>query len=174
MVMRFYLSGLVLVFLSSAFAKLQRNIEENDIFSVSFPEDKVLIELLTFSIENILKIYEEAQIEKNQEEILHHFEEIQEQLEDVKKSINNIQKEMKKLGITVGYSKEEIAIVESLDSYRYYVSHPDNSDLQKTFIEKAGTLDEHIRVLMHGLLHDYVSNPDIMSDMRDILEVRNK
>ena len=176
MVLWFHLPGLIFVLLlsavvNSAFAKFHKNVEENDIFYVPIPPEKVVIDLITFSVENILKIYEESQIEKNQEELLDHFEQIREQIEEVQNSIHNIFLEIEELRITA-YSSHEVAIVESLDTYRDYVKQPGDKDLQKTFLLQAGTLRKNIRGLMHGLLGRYKIKGDIMVLMRNILAVR--
>ena len=176
MVLWFHSLGFVLILLSStqsAFAKLQKNRKENNIFYIPIPEEK-LIDIITFSIENILKMYEEAQIKKNQEELMHHFDEMERQMKQVQDSINNIQMEITKLGIAAVYSDKEMAIVNCLAKYSYFVSKPDDQDKKKAFMEKARTLDDDIRELMLGLLGYYRLGPDILSGTRDILEVRNK
>ena len=173
MVLWFHSLGFVLILLSStqsAFAKLQKNRKENNIFYISIPEEK-LIDIITFSIENILKMYEEAQIKKNQEELMHHFDEMERQMKQVQDSINNIQMEITKLGIAAVYSDKEMAIVNCLAKYSYFVSKPDDQDKKKAFMEKARTLDDDIRELMLGLLGYYSLGPDILIGTRDILKV---
>lgn len=159
----FIQSTLVMSSFSSKFRE-KGIIEENYVVQVPIPEK--------FSIENIIRIYDDSQIKKSEEELLAHFEQVEQQMEEVQKSIDSISSEIEKLHITVGYFRHEEAILEGLATYGNYVSKPNDKTYQKLFFEQAVTLPKHIRALMKGLLGKYRIKADLMIEVRRTLKVR--
>ncbi len=133
-----------------------------------------IIDILKFTIESIIDIYEAVEAEKNQVEIINHFSSIDKQLSDIEQEIQNIIILLKQMDVNNCYRKYEQKINEIQLIFKRYLDDSTEKNLQD-FLKKAKFLYVNIELLMNGLLgkntSKFCSVGDIFAAVRDVTGV---
>ena len=110
-----------------------------------------IIEILKFSIEGLIDIYEAVEAEKNQVEIIDHFNSIQEQLTTIQGELQDIIKLIMEVKIIDCYENVEDKIRKTQLEFKEYLHNPSELNLE-IFFEEVKTLYTYIEKLVGGLL----------------------
>jgi hypothetical protein len=128
-----------------------------------------IIDILKFTVESIINIYEAVEAEKDQVEIISHFSSIEEQLSDLKEELQTIIKLLEKMGIALCYYPDETKIVKTQKIFKEYLDNSTEKNLQ-LFFKEASDLYTYTEHLMDGLQGNYKGLcpfGDIFATVRD-------
>jgi hypothetical protein len=129
---------------------------------------ELLVELI---VNNVEQSFDNAEREKEHAEILAHFQRIESELEGQKEELQSINREIKRLGLSVGYSKHEEKIKNSFLALHQYLEHPDERN-RDTFTQEASQLSQSLTAIVDGLLGQNAFNLDIMAVLQDVIGVK--
>ena len=128
-----------------------------------------VIDILKFSIETIIDIYESVQTEKNQVEIIQHFSKIEEQIRSIHQELENIMDLLHKMGVGICYYGDEIKIRKTQLIFKKFLQFTTEENLEM-FFREVGDLYTNIEHLVGGLLGNNIllcPSGDIFAVVRD-------
>ena len=125
-----------------------------------------IIEILKFSIEGLIDIYEAVEAEKNQDEIIYHFNSIEEQLTTIQGELQNILTLISHLELAVCYKDDEKKIKINQRKFNEYFNNSSESNLE-IFFEEVKDLYTNIESLVGGLLNPTIYCPEIFAAIQN-------